>query len=103
MKVSLSDRELLGVWDFMRGPIWGNSEDTLLAQAELWSAFGFDTRFSAQEQAQQVDLAKLPDEPQEFEISKAAAALLRSYLSRPAQSLRMGLTSANALKRLPAC
>ena len=98
MKVSLSDQELVGIWDFMRGPIWGNTPETMLAQLELWDAFEFDARF-----ASVVPGAKMSDVSArllEFELSDAAVAILRSYLARPGQPFVTGILSARALKRM---
>jgi hypothetical protein len=96
MKVILSERELVGLWDFMKGPIWGNTTDTLLAQGELWDTFGFDERFARAPER----VGDLAIDPIEFELSDGAVELLRSYLARPGQPWPLGLYSARALKRL---
>jgi hypothetical protein len=101
VKVSLSDREMVGLWDFMRGPIWGNTDETLLAQLELWDTLELETRFaSLPASGAGPKLGDISAEPVEFELSQPAVTLLRSYLSRPAQPHVLGVISARALKRL---
>lgn len=97
MIVKLSDREMVGVWSWLRSPVWGG--DNLLDYEELWTKLGLDTRFEAIK-GTDVDLAKVPNETADFELSDGAVALLTFILKRGGQAWAVGRTSAAALKRL---
>jgi hypothetical protein len=101
--VSLSERELLGPWLYLMGNTWGNTDDTLLAQAELWETCGLEEKFRRYEGTEK-KIGDLIDELDgthvEYQLSKAAVDLLRAYLSRPQMPMRLGLACAGALRRM---
>lgn len=107
MKVLLSDRELLGVWDYMRQA--GHGGEELLAQAETWETLGLGSRFEAivkalsagkPGEATAFDLKGLDATLAEYELSDAAVTYLRTVFMRNPQGIAMVLQSAAALKRL---
>lgn len=105
MRVSFSDRELLGVWDYMLGAGHGGAE--LLAQVETWETLGLGLRFAPVEDEMRklpagtgFDVTKLSDEPQAYDMSPEAITYLRGVLGRAPQRIAMALLSAKALRRL---
>ena len=107
MKALLSDRELLGVWDYMRQT--GHGGEELLAQVETWEVLELGVRFDAAAKAAAsakpgegvaFDLLSLDGEPREFDLSDAAVKYLRGVLGRSPQGIVMAIQSANALRRL---
>jgi hypothetical protein len=94
--VKLSTKELLGIWDYLRGPVWGGD---ILSIDELWTTFDFDNRFK-NIGTSSTDFSTLSDELIDFDLSSPAVQILQNILKRPGQQRLIGRASAAALKRM---
>lgn len=101
VSVRISDRELIGVWDVLNGPVWGGSPEAMAAQKELWDVFGLDTRFSALESKATAKLSDFSAALRSYTLTPGAVGVLRRILSRPEQTRASAMLSMSALGRLP--
>ncbi len=100
MKIQISERECLGVWNCLGlGTVWGGNEDVLLGQAEVWEVLKIEERFATKTPRTVGDLSTALED---FELSDGAVKVLVSVLAGNGQGAATGPWSAKALARIKA-
>lgn len=110
MIVSLSRRELVMPWRALAmGTNWGGSEDTMLAQGELWETCRLDEikpltaiDEAGAESPTLIDVGKLSSKLADYDLSPNAIQVLRVCLAAKGQEQLLALNSLAALVRIRA-
>lgn len=110
MIISLSRRELVMPWQALAlGANWGGSEDTLLAQGELWTTCRLDLikpmtaiDETGNEAPMAINIAALSTDLEDYDLSPNAIQVLRVCLAGKGQEQLVAMNSLAALTRIRA-